>query len=413
MALALLLLFSPLLGGLGGSLLRGSSSLSAENLIICNEGIYQSNNGQLSFYNGATGVLTNQWFRKTNGTLLGDTPNDIVQINDTLIAIAVNWSNIIQFIRPDGTACGAIEEVPNNRRMCTDGQYLYVTSYAHQCGSRKFTKGFVAKIDVATKRVVAACEVGWEPEGVRLYKGRLYVANSGGYAYTESHDYETTLSVVDAATMTLQGTIDTKAKNLYGEMAQAGQYICFNAAGDYYDVAPKTVVVDCESGAVHTFDFPATCCTTDGKKFYTVGAQYSQYTGESSWHVNTIDPTTMTATAGVLADAITQKLLSLTNPYELYVSPYTGNVYFTDAQSYATSGDLYGYTPSGQRLFGPVEAYVNPAHILALKPADATGIARPRTTHTDGGPVYTLSGRRATAGHKGLVIKAGRKYIQR
>ena len=194
-----------------------------ENLIICNEGNWQSDNGQLSYYDGTAGVLTNKWFRKVNGSKLGDTPNDIIQVNDTLIAIAVNWSNIIQYIHPDGTACGATENVPNNRRMCADGNYLYITSYAHKCGNQTFEKGYVAKIDVKTKRVVAACEVGWEPEGVRLYEGKLYVANTGGYAFSEGHGYETTVQVVDAETMKSIKTIDTGCINLYGEMSQAGQ----------------------------------------------------------------------------------------------------------------------------------------------------------------------------------------------
>lgn len=33
-----------------------------ENLIVCNEGNWQSDNGQLSYYDGATGTLTNQWY---------------------------------------------------------------------------------------------------------------------------------------------------------------------------------------------------------------------------------------------------------------------------------------------------------------------------------------------------------------
>ena len=82
-------------------------TLIGENLIVCNEGNWQSDNGQLSYYDGTAGVLTNKWFRQVNGSKLGDTPNDIIQVNDTLIAIAVNWSNIIQYIHPDGTACGA------------------------------------------------------------------------------------------------------------------------------------------------------------------------------------------------------------------------------------------------------------------------------------------------------------------
>lgn len=337
-----------------------------ENLIICNEGNWQSDNGQLSYYDGTSGVLTNKWFRQVNGSKLGDTPNDIVQVNDTLIAIAVNWSNIIQYIHPDGTACGATENVPNNRRMCADGNYLYITSYAHKCGNQTFEKGYVAKIDVKTKQVVATCEVGWEPEGVRLYEGKLYVANTGGYAFSENHAYETTVQVVDAETMKSIKTIDTGCINLYGEMSQAGQYLCINSCGDYYDVKPKTVIVDCKTDEVKTFDFPCTYNTTDGKLFYTVGSEFSYNTGAYVYQIKTINPETKEVKDGIFCEAITQKIKEITSPYELYISPYTKNVYFTDAGSYASAGYLYGYTKEGEELFVKQKVYINPAHILAL-----------------------------------------------
>ena len=337
-----------------------------ENLIICNEGNWQSDNGQLSYYDGTAGVLTNKWFRQVNGSKLGDTPNDIIQVNDTLIAIAVNWSNIIQYIHPDGTACGATENVPNNRRMCADGNYLYITSYAHKCGNQTFEKGYVAKIDVKTKQVVATCEVGWEPEGVRLYEGKLYVANTGGYAFSENHAYETTVQVVDAETMKSVKTIDTGCINLYGEMSQAGQYLCINSCGDYYNVKPKTVIVDCKTDKVSTFDFPCTYNTTDGKLFYTVGSEFSYNTGAYVYQIKTINPETKEVKDGIFCETITKKIKEITSPYELYISPYTQNVYFTDAGSYASAGYLYGYTKEGEELFVKQKVYINPAHILAL-----------------------------------------------
>ena len=341
-------------------------TLIGENLIVCNEGNWQSDNGQLSYYDGTAGVLTNKWFRQVNGSKLGDTPNDIIQVNDTLIAIAVNWSNIIQYIHPDGTACGATENVPNNRRMCADGNYLYITSYAHKCGNQTFEKGYVAKIDVKTKQVVATCEVGWEPEGVRLYEGKLYVANTGGYAFSEGHEYETTVQVVDAETMKSVKTIDTGCINLYGEMSQAGQYLCINSCGDYYNVKPKTVIVDCKTDKVSTFGFPCTYNTTDGKLFYTVGSEFSYNTGAYVYQIKTINPETKEVKDGIFCETITQKIKEITSPYELYISPYTQNVYFTDAGSYASAGYLYGYTKEGEELFVKQKVYINPAHILAL-----------------------------------------------
>lgn len=399
------LLASLLFGGLS------AHTQTTDNLIICNEGIWQSDNGQLSYYDGTTGILTNQWFKTKNGTKLGDTPNDIIQVNDTLIAIAVNWSNIIQFIHPDGTACGATEDIPNNRRMCTDGNYLYVTSYAHKQGTTTFTKGYVAKIDVATKQVKATCEVGWEPDGIRLYQGKLYVANTGGYAYSESHDYESTISVIDAESMTLVKTIETGGINLYGEMSQAGKYICVNSAGDYYANPPKTIILDCETDKVTTFDFPCTYNTSDGSLFYTIGSNYSYNTGAYEWYINTIDPSTGKVTEGIVNETVTNAIKQLTAPYEIYISPYTKNIYFTDAVSYGGAGDLYGFSFSGEKLFGPLETYINPAHILALKPSDATDINRPTIMRHNTDATYNFAGQRVGKDYKGVIIRGGKKYV--
>ncbi len=340
---------------------------TGESVIVCNEGNWQSDNGQLSYYDGSTGTFTNQWFRQVNGYKLGDTPNCIIQVNDTLIAIAVNWSNIVQYIHPDGTACGATENVPNNRKMCTDGKYIYLTSYAHICGSETFEKGYVAKIDVATKKVVATCEVGWEPEGIKLYNGKLFIGNSGGYAYSETHHYETTLSVVDASTMQLVKTIDTGCINLYGGFAQAGKYLCINSGGDYYENDPATIILDCDTYEFTVLPFPSTASTSDGTLFYTVGTAFSYITYEYAYYLKTINPATLEMQDMIYTPEITDLIKSLQSPYDIYVSPYTENLYFTDARSYATAGYLYGYSREGEQLFAPQKAYINPAHVLAVK----------------------------------------------
>ena len=115
-----------------------------ERIILLNEGNWQSDNGKISYFEDGK-IVSNQWFRDVNKRKLGDTPNDIIQINEDLIAITINWSNIIQFISPDGKRVAETEDVPNNRKLATDGRYVYVSSYGHECGTingyEMFTKG--------------------------------------------------------------------------------------------------------------------------------------------------------------------------------------------------------------------------------------------------------------------------------
>lgn len=361
---------------------QGPEAHYGERLIICNEGMWQADNGRLSYFeNGA--VVSNQWFSDKNGMKLGDTPNDIIQINDNLIAISINWSNIVQFIAPDGKAVAATEDIPNNRRLCSDGSYVYVTSYGHECetiaGTVYFDKGYVAKIDLSNYKVVATQEVGYEPEGIALYKGHLFIANTGGYSEQEGHEFETTVSIVNAATMTLEKTIDTRVPNLFGEMSQSGQYLCINSPGDYYEVPPCGLIFDCEKALSSDdcfvkFDYPVTynTATLDGK-FLAVGSSFSYLTGEYEFACLTINPKVMIETNGqagleqTLPGSLKADFTNMNQPYGIYVNPYSGYIYGTDAGSFEGAGYLYQWTPEGE-LKGKHKVYINPGHFLALPP---------------------------------------------
>ena len=410
-------------------------SLNAqERIILLNEGMWQADNGRLTYFENGQ-VVSNQWFRDINGYKLGDTPNDIIQINDSLIAIAINWSNIIQFITPEGKAVAATEDIPNNRRLCTDGKYVYVTSYGHECettsGSKYFDKGFVAKIDISNFKTVAACEVGYEPEGIALYDGHLFVANTGGYAEQEyDHDFETTVSIVNAATMELEKNVNTGIPNLYGEMSQSGRYLCINSPGDYYETPACGLILDCEKALNNekcfvVFNSPATYNTTtlDGK-FLVVGSSYSYFTSEYDFSYLTIDPQTMIETGGksglsrTLPGTLKSDFSKMNQPYGIYVNPYTGYIYGTDAGSFEGAGYLYQWTPEGQ-LVKKYKVYINPGHFLALPPDghfDNVEIIK-QSMSCKGYQIYDFSGRPITNPEPNggwplrLYIKDGKKMI--
>ena len=336
-----------------------SPGKSTDRMIVLCEGLWGMNNSVMAYLDN--GTLTDHWFRKSNpGQRLGDTGNDILQVNDTLIAISVNWSNIIQYIYPDGTAIAATENIPNNRRLATDGQrYLYCTSYAYH--------GYVAKVDIVTKRVVDTCQVGYEPEGIAYYDGKLFVANTGGYATQGGHDYESTISVVDAQTMKELKRIDTGCINLYGDVTQCGQFLCVNSAGDGYEVGARCVVLNMASEEFRVLDFPATYSTAYGNRFYVIGASYSHLTDDYTFSTHTITLPGVTVDEGLSQyQPAVEVVREMQSPYGIYISPYSGHLYVTDARAYVTNGYLYEFDRDGQQLNKYLVKGINPGHLLAL-----------------------------------------------
>jgi DNA-binding beta-propeller fold protein YncE len=406
-------------------------SVSAkEKLIVVNEGNWQTDNGKLSYFEDGK-VVSNQWFRDVNGYKLGDTPNDIIQINDNLIAIAINWSNIVQFITPEGKAVAATEKVPNNRKLASDGKYVYVTSYGHECntvdGMVYFTKGYVAKIDLSTFQVVATCEVGYEPEGIAIYRDHLFIANTGGYAFQEPHAYETTVSIVDANTMQKVKDVDTGQINLYGKMSRSGRYLCINSPGDYYDVMAATVIFDCEAalkGDAKCFtklDYASTynCINADGD-FFAIGSRYSYYTGDYKFNYITIDPREVMETNGAkgvtedMPGTLGADIKKISMPYGIYVNPYTGYIYATDAGEFVSAGSLYQWTPDG-KLVGKYKIYINPGHFLALPPDGKFDAVNDITADAPSDDrIFNLQGMPVTHPVPGQIyIQNGKKFIQR
>lgn len=403
------------------------TAFSQERLIILNEGNWQSNNARISYFEDGR-IVSNKWFEQANGYGIGDTPNDIIQVGADLIAIAVNWSNIIQYIRTDGTAVAATEDIPNNRKMATDGDFLYITSYGHECstvsGLWECTRGYVAKVDLKTFKVIKCCEVGYEPEGIAYYDGCLFVANTGGYAFQEDHEYETTVSIIDAETMTRIRDVDTGVINLYGKMSQTGQYLCINSPGDYYDTPACSMIFDCRAaldGSDECFmildDIPATynCATTDGK-FFAIGSSFSYYTYEYRFNTALIDPKTLFETDGAdglddcLPGTVSADIKSkLSSPYGIYVNPYSGYIYATDANGdFNSPGKLHQWTPEGTYV-GSYKIYINPAHFLALgdwKPAGVGRIGMQRETEC-----FNLQGMKVPQDWQGIIIRNGKKYI--
>jgi hypothetical protein len=156
--------------------------------------------------------------------------------------------------------------------------------------------------------------------------------------------------------------------------------------------------------------------------FLAIGARFSYYTNEYKFNYVVIDPREVLATEGAggveesLPGTMLDDLKDLGMPYGVYVNPYTGYIYATDAGSFAAAGALIQWSPEGVFL-GRHKVYINPAHFLALPPdgmeftgiESATNDAKPTTSYG----IYDMRGVRMDGlSTRGIYIDNGKKIYK-
>ena len=257
---------------------------SINKVFLLNEGGMGSNNSTLDFLRISDGNYITGAFRKMNpdiGAGLGDVGNDIVVIGNE-VWIAVNNSGIVEVISAkDETEIAAIQ-VATPRNIAYDGTYAYVTSWAgayanygadYSISDYKNPKGQVYRINLKSKKVEDSVEVGYQPEGIACYKGKLYVANSGGISSQVAPDYsyDNTLSVIDTKSFKVTKTIEVQV-NLKGAFSDGKGNIYVTTLGNYGDVHSGVYMIDASDNVKHISDYASLASMFDGT-LYCIGSE--------------------------------------------------------------------------------------------------------------------------------------------
>ena len=218
---------------------------SVKKVFVLNEGGMGSNNASLDFLRISDGNYITGAFKKMNPSVeagLGDVGNDIAVHGDE-VWIVVNNSGLVEVISAKDETEIATIQVPTPRNIAFDDKYAYVTSWAGAYASWtspedfKNPKGQVYKIDLSTKKVAGTVEVGYQPEGIAYYDGKLYVANSGGVSsqLPPNYAYDNTVSVIDAKSFKVTQTVEVQV-NLKNVFADGKGNIYVTTLGNYGDV---------------------------------------------------------------------------------------------------------------------------------------------------------------------------------
>ena len=259
---------------------------SFRKIFVLNEGGMGSNNASLDFLR-SDGTYVTGAFKKMNpdvATGLGDVANDIA-IKGSEVWMTVNNSGIVEVVSAEDETEIAAIPVPTPRNICFDNDYAYVSSWAGAFARGRYDeegnyiitdssnpKGQVYRINLKTKKAEASVEVGYQPEGMALADGKLYVANSGGISsqLPPSYSYDNTVSVIDTKSFKVVSCIEAVVNLKYVYADKAG-HVYVTTMGDYWSTHSGLYRLS-ERGAEKISDYVSVSCMA-GNKIYFFGAE--------------------------------------------------------------------------------------------------------------------------------------------
>lgn len=335
---------------------------------LLNEGNMGSNKSTLDYFDYTTGKYQRNIYAAINPNVpkeLGDVGNDIAIYGNRLYVV-VNASNKVEVMDARTARRIGQVEIPNCRYINFHEGYAYVTSYAGpiQVNPDYTQKGYVAKVDTAALSVVDKCIVGYQPDGIEITGGKIYVANSGGYMGAgNTAKYERTVSVIDLATFREDKRIDV-AYNLHHIKADKRGNLWVTSRGDYKSLPSRLYFIDKDQQKVtDTLPVAVSNYYLDGDSLYIYSTEWSYVTYSNVISYSIVNTRTREVVNRSFITDGTDKEIEI--PYGIMVHPVTKDIYVTDAGNYVSPGMLYCFTKNGKKKWS-VRTGDIPAHFALL-----------------------------------------------
>jgi DNA-binding beta-propeller fold protein YncE len=301
-------------------------------IVVLNEGLFEQNNASLTFYDGTTSYQ--QVFQSENGRGLGDTANDFDTYSfggKEYIIIAVDISSQVEII--ERKTLKTVAQIP-----FFDGANAREPRHIKVYGTRALVCNFdgtVGVIDLITNTLVDLIEVGANPDGMAIVNDKLFVSNSGGLNFPV---YDSTLSVIDLATLSVEETIQTRI-NCTRMIVDNQDEIYLVSNGNYDDIPPALLRIDASTNTLlETIEMPISSIAyhnnlmyfynNDEAKIY----KYNTLT-ESVDPSPFLDASSFETFGGIIIDKINERIFCI------------------DVNGYVNSSIVRAYNLNGEFLF--------------------------------------------------------------
>ena len=331
---------------------------------LLNEGNMGSNKSTLDYIDIDSGVYYRNIYAYANPGVtkeLGDVGNDLAIYGSRLYAV-INCSNKVEVMNKGNAKRIGQINIPNCRYIKFHEGYAYITSYAGPViiDPEYKQKGYVAKVDTATMQVVATCMVGFQPDGIEITGGKIYVANSGGYMVP---NYENTVSVIDVETFTEIKRIAV-AINLHRLQADRHGNLWVSSRGNYRNSAAQIFWINTQNdsyGGSLPVSVSGMALDGDSLYFYSTEFSYLSMDWEISYGIIDVSKRKL-VTRNFIVDS---EQYQITMPYCIMIHPHNKNIYITDAGNYIFPGSLLCFDRNGRWKWSAQTGDI-PAHFALL-----------------------------------------------
>jgi len=314
-------------------------------ILVLNSGNIHSNDAGVVSYDWKTGAVSEELFLKANGRRMGDVVNDFLAYGSKLYFAVTNSAvlfvtdrncRILKEIICEGQ--GGVHYSP--RCLCCAGGKVYVT----------WQEGYLSEMDTASY-ALRTVKVGDNPEGVAVTGGKIYVANSFGF--DPKMEYGTTVSVLDAASFMVSGTLSVHNNPQTFTLTSDGKLylVCF---GNFKDIPAVLQRINIESQTVTNIIDVAPqrmCDGPDGTAYLIAGEKGAVRYVRFNTRTNRVD--------GELLPAA-----SVPDGYSISYDDKSGYV-FIGTSDYRTNGEVYVVSQDGQILTHFDTGGLNPIKVLS------------------------------------------------
>jgi hypothetical protein len=324
-------------------------------MYLLNEGNMGSNKSSLDYLDLSGNDETAHYYRniyqeRNPNTVmaLGDVGNDC-QIYGSRLWLVINCSNKVEVARANDAVRIGKADIPNCRYVTFKDGYAYVSSYVGSVyATSQSPLGSVYKVDTLSLQKVDSCAVGYQPEEMAIIGNRLYVANSGGYQGMTGQGYESTVSVIDLASMQEAEKIEV-APNLHHLKVDKYNQLWVTARGNYMDEQSSIYWLEPDGNGKmkvggHLDQSVSDLCIV-GDSLYFYGSQWSEVSMTNTVTYGIINVKTHQVVSTSLSDA--PEISKIRMPYGIIVNPIHRDFYLMDAKNYVSSGELLHFLPDG------------------------------------------------------------------